>query len=65
LLRAVAGPVLTVGETLPFERRGGIITFIIEAGKVRFDVNPRAAERAGLRLSSKVLQVAAHTIQLP
>jgi hypothetical protein len=66
LLRAAAdAPVLTVGETPTFLSRGGIVTFIIESGKVRFTVNERAAERGGLHLSSKVLQVAAHRVQEP
>lgn len=60
---AAAAPILTVGETGAFSRRGGIITFFLDAGKVRFEANPRAAERAGVHLSSKVLQVAAHRDQ--
>jgi hypothetical protein len=50
--------VLTIGESPRFEQRGGIITFVIEQGRVRFDLNQTAAARVNLQFSSKVLQVA-------
>jgi len=50
--------VLTVGESDHFEREGGMINFIIDSRRVRFDINQRAAESAGLKLSSKLLSVA-------
>ena len=53
------GPgVLAVGEGEPFVREGGTIAFVIENRRVRFDANLTAAENAGLRLSSKLLNVA-------
>lgn len=55
---AAAAPVLTVGESRAFESRGGIITFVSEAGRIRFNVQHSAAGKRGLTLSSKVLQVA-------
>jgi len=51
-------PVLTVGEADRFARRGGMIGFYSEDNRVRLEVNRAAAERAGLRLSSKLLAVA-------
>jgi hypothetical protein len=51
-------PTLTVGETPSFIAAGGIIRFFIDHGKVRFEINARAAERVGLRISSRLLQVA-------
>ena len=51
-------PVLTIGETARFESRGGLVTFVIEQGRVRFDLNQTAAARVGIQFSSKVLQVA-------
>jgi hypothetical protein len=50
--------VLTVGETETFLQEGGIIKFVIENRRVRFDVSQAAARRAGLAISSKLLQVA-------
>ena len=58
-LNAAAGmPILTVGETANYIERGGIVNFFLEDGKVRFEINPTAAERAGLRVSSRLLQLA-------
>ena len=50
--------VLTVGETEGFLRLGGIIDFTLEENKVRFKINVDAAERARLKISSKLLNVA-------
>jgi hypothetical protein len=53
------GPgVLTVGEGDNFLHEGGVIGFIIENRRVRFDINQTAAENAELKLSSKLLSVA-------
>jgi hypothetical protein len=50
--------VLTVGETANFLSNGGIIQFLIENRRVRFDINQAAAEKAGLRISARLLNVA-------
>ncbi len=50
--------VLTVGETDGFARAGGMINFVIEEDRVRFDINTGAAKRAGLKISSKLLKLA-------
>jgi hypothetical protein len=50
--------VLTVGEGESFMRAGGMIAFVIENRRVRFDVNQAVAETAALKLSSKLLSVA-------
>lgn len=58
-LQGAAGmPILTVGETPRFIEQGGIVNFVLENGKVRFEINRNAAERAGLRFSSRLLQLA-------
>lgn len=46
--------ILTVGDMEGFGEEGGIIQFYIKDRKVRFLINRRAAERAGLRISSKL-----------
>ena len=51
-------PVLTVGESQEFAEAGGVIGMFIESNRVRFAINPKAAERAGLRISSKLLSLA-------
>jgi hypothetical protein len=51
-------PVLTVGDGDQFARDGGMIGLFIEDGRMRFAINPDAAQRAGLRLSSRLLSLA-------
>ncbi len=51
-------PILTVGESPDFLRRGGMIAFVVDGGRVRFDVNEAATASHGLTLSSRLLQVA-------
>jgi hypothetical protein len=50
--------VLTVSDMPEFTRRGGMIQFVVEANKIRFQVNLTSAERTGLTLSSQLLKVA-------
>jgi hypothetical protein len=50
--------VLTVGECDGFALKGGIINFTVEEGNIRFEINRRAADRAGLKISSKLLNLA-------
>lgn len=58
-LRAVRGtPTLTVGERSDFIEAGGMVRFFIADGNVRFAINPAAADRAKLRISSRLLQLA-------
>jgi hypothetical protein len=53
--------VLTVGEWPGFLEAGGMISFVIEEDKIRFDISDSAARRAGLRISSKLLNLARKT----
>ena len=50
--------VLTVGELDKFCQQGGLINFILEENKVRFEINLDVAEQAGLKISSKLLALA-------
>jgi YfiR/HmsC-like len=50
--------VLTVSDIPRFSERGGMIGFILEGNRVRFDVNLDSAQGAGLTLSSELLKVA-------
>jgi hypothetical protein len=50
--------VLLVGETEGFASAGGAVEFTLEGNHVRFAINPEAAQRAGLTLSSKLLMLA-------
>jgi hypothetical protein len=50
--------ILTVSDIPQFSQRGGIIQFVHESNKVRFEVNLACAMAAGLTLSSELLKVA-------
>jgi hypothetical protein len=66
ILAAVKGsPVLTVGDTEKFVDQGVIINFILDGSKVRFEINTGAADQAGLRISSKLLQLARRVVTEP
>lgn len=56
-------PVLTVGDMGDFLESGGMINFIIEENKIRFEINLIAARRAGLRISSKLLGLARRVLR--
>jgi hypothetical protein len=56
---AKAGPgVLTVGEGDSFLQNGGVIAFVIEGRRVRFDISENAATKAALKMNAKLLSVA-------
>jgi hypothetical protein len=50
--------ILLVGESDGFAAAGGMIQFTREDNHVRFLINPDAADRAGLKVSSKLLSLA-------
>jgi hypothetical protein len=51
-------PILTISDDDAFMKLGGMIQIFIEAGKMRFRINPRLAKRARLQLSSRLLALA-------
>ena len=59
LRRAAGLPVLTVGEQDQFAANGGIIGFVPRDDRVLFEINSDAANRAGLKISSQLLRLAA------
>ncbi len=59
ILRSLgAVSVLTVSDIERFAELGGIIGFTMEEKRVRFEINLQAAERAGLKISSRLLKLA-------
>lgn len=50
--------VLTVADIPDFARTGGIIAFVLDRDRVRFEINLKTAEDAHLRLSARLLEVA-------
>ena len=58
-LASVATPgLLTVGDTAEFTAQGGIIGLRLDAQRIRLSVNLTAAEKAKLRISSRLLSLA-------
>lgn len=58
ILEEVRPGVLTVGESPDFLRNGGMINFVLDDRRVRFDVNLPAAEHGLVEISSRLLSVA-------
>jgi hypothetical protein len=59
LLKAASGhPILLVGDSPGFAQSGGAMNFVMESGKVLFEVNLRAVDGAGLKMSAKLLSLA-------
>jgi hypothetical protein len=54
-------PVLTVGEYDQFTQSGGMINFVRQGNKIRFQINDEAAKAADLKISSKLLSLAVRT----
>ena len=55
--------ILTIGQTKGFARKGVIINFVVVDNKIRFEINLKAGEEAGLRISSKLLNLATDVIR--
>ena len=50
--------VLTVSDLEDFARRGGMVGFFADAGKLRLEINPENARAGNLRISAKLLELA-------
>ena len=54
--------ILTVGESERFVQEGGMIGFLLEENKIRFEINLQPAQDAQLRISSRLLTLAKSVI---
>jgi hypothetical protein len=52
---------LVIGDFDGFAREGGTINFVMQNNRISFDINVAMAQRAGLKVSSRLLAVA-HTV---
>jgi len=50
--------VLTVSDMPDFSKRGGMIQFVLQGDRIRFEINLDGAERAHLVFPSELLKVA-------
>jgi len=55
--------ILTVGDMQDFLEAGGIINFVMEDQKVRFEINVTAAKRAKLKIRSQLLRLAKRLVE--
>jgi hypothetical protein len=51
-------PILTIGDSEDFIDLGGMIRFTQADRRIRFEINPDAAQRVSLRVSSRLLRLA-------
>lgn len=58
ILKNTGPGVLTISDAPGFLRLGGIIRFLLDNRRVRFEINRRAADQASLRISSRLLSLA-------
>ena len=56
-------PVLTISDIEGFGELGGIAQFYFDQGRLRFSVNVKAAKRARLEISSKLLSIGETTMR--
>ena len=52
-------PILTIGEDEDFLHSGGIIRFYTDKNHIRFEINKTAALEADLKISAKLIEIAA------
>ena len=50
--------ILTISDCKGFANKGVAINFVIVKGKIKFEINTRAIESAGLQISSQLLKLA-------
>jgi hypothetical protein len=59
ILQALKGrPILTLGDTASFARKGVMVNLYLEGDQVRIEVNHGAAKACGLDLGSHLLRIA-------
>lgn len=54
-------PVLTITDSAQETERKGVIHFVVEDNRVRFEIDAQAASENGLQISSKLLDLAVNT----
>lgn len=57
LLQQNGPAVLTVSSRAGFGRQGGMVNLVRSEGRIAIELNPGAGERAGIRFSSRLLQL--------
>lgn len=58
-----SAPIMTVGESRGFAAAGGVFGFMIQDGKVRFEINLASAQRHRIRISAQLLKLAQNVFE--
>lgn len=58
-------PVLVVTDLIEGIPGGAMLNFVVTTDRVRFEASPAAAEKAGLKMSSRLLTVAVRVVEAP
>ncbi|HMS53759.1 MAG TPA: YfiR family protein, partial [Fimbriimonadaceae bacterium] len=58
IAKLIAKRVVVVGESAGFASKGGVIGFVMNSGRISFEINVGSARNAGVTLSSRLLQLA-------
>ncbi len=51
-------PILTIADTDGFAELGGILNLKVKDDRVRFEINVRSSQLAGLRIDARLLELA-------
>ena len=62
---AELGSLLTIGEQSNFAERGGMANLALVRGRIKFDINKGAADKAGLKARAQLLKAARKVIDTP
>ena len=60
---AQEGQMLTISELPGFVDAGGIIGYVKQGNIIRFEINLRAADAAGININSRLLELASRVVQ--
>lgn len=58
LMHVRGRPVLTIGDTDGYADRGVMVNFFVDEGKLRFEINHKAAMAAKIKVGSRVMKLA-------
>lgn len=51
-------PILTVGDSKDFAAQGGMVEFVLDSGRIGFNINRDRVEHAGLKIAAPLLGIA-------
>lgn len=58
-----SSPILLAGDAAEYPQRGIMLNLELDSGRIAFDIDLQAAQKAGLQISSKALRLARQVIE--